>query len=354
MDDEAGEASELCNWTARMVTWLGNNWRCILRDVVDLPKLFPDWTITDEEVRRYSGEMILEVVIVIFGERPPLAVHEALLEEYPTLLGYAMAMTRVDKVVAQKTVDHDGYYYRMASWLGNNCHRVLRDVVDLPNLFPDWKITDEKVCGYSPGMILEVVIVIFGERPSLAVYKALLEEYPTLLGYAMWSRAHTEKTFERAAPPLVLPKPTTVHQGPAAHNGAPSDKDSKCGPHNRECLAQSCAEAMTAWIKVIDARLKKEPRDDCIPGWEHTFDEAELLAVHRWFCASQARVVSPDEVKYVIFDAEYEGCLDGVSGTLRLTWSCPNTNCGRCDYEIEFHFSEVGGKVSVEQGVSAS
>jgi hypothetical protein len=131
-------------------------------------------------------------------------------------------------------------------------------------------------------------------------------------------------------PPLLLPEPTTVHRGPADHNAAPSDDDSKCGPHNRECLAQACAEAMVPWMMAVDAQLKKEPRDDCLPGWEHWLDETELLAVHRWFCASPERVVSPDAVRYEIFDAEYEGCLDEVNGSLEFTWFCPNRNCDYC------------------------
>ena len=100
-----------------------------------------------------------------------------------------------------------------------------------------------------------------------------------------------EAVYEAAHfPPLILPhRFTTVHQGSANHNTSLSGRDAKCGPHNRECLAHSCAEAMTVWITIIDAALMKDP--SVIPNVrrkEYYFNEAELLAVHRWFSASQS------------------------------------------------------------------
>lgn len=161
-------------------------------------------------------------------------------------------------------------------------------------------------------------------------------------------------------PPLILPAPTTVHQGEAKHCiELYVNRDQECGPSNRHCVAQSFAEAVVSWIKQVDTQLKKEPWCDgnyCgWPGWHHDFDAAQLLAVHHWFNASPERVVSPDLVTYQIRaeDPNDRPDGDGVHGRLELTWHCPYCNCDhdQCMFEINFQLceGEKDGVISVEE-----
>jgi hypothetical protein len=97
--DEATEAYyELGNWTDRLVRWLGKNRNYVLRDVVNLPTLFPDWTIGDEKVFMYCPEVILQVVMVIFKDYDsPMSftTYKSLLTDYKTIDKYALALSRV-------------------------------------------------------------------------------------------------------------------------------------------------------------------------------------------------------------------------------------------------------------------
>ena len=150
-------------------------------------------------------------------------------------------------------------------------------------------------------------------------------------------------------PPLVLQEPTTAHHGQGGRSGHTlSDPNRTCGPHNRECAAQALSEALVPWIRVVHRALLTEPKDEDIKGWEHYFDEAQLLAVHRWFSAGPKRVTSPDVVRYCIW--EEKASEGGLHGTLEYTWLCPAMNGSHCRWVVTFYLDEYAdGTIKVKQ-----
>ena len=92
-------ASELLNnWRERLAGWLAKNGARTLGSIVDLPKLFPDWTIADVQVRMLSAEVILRVLMVVFrGDDLPMSldVYLSLRADYDTIRQYALALSSV-------------------------------------------------------------------------------------------------------------------------------------------------------------------------------------------------------------------------------------------------------------------
>ena len=150
-------------------------------------------------------------------------------------------------------------------------------------------------------------------------------------------------------PPLVLSKPTTAHHGEPNHLCYEAGGlDSKCGPHNRECVAQALSEASVPWIEVVHAVLLTQPKDDFVNEWQHYFDDAQLLAVHRWFSAGPKCVISPDVVCYSI--SKEDAVSDTLHGMLAYMWYCSATSCEHCGWGVTFRFDQCAdGTINVEQ-----
>ena len=114
----------------------------------------------------------------------------------------------------------------------------------------------------------------------------------------------------------------------------------------RERVAQICVEKMSDWIKPVDAQLKTESRSGMVDGWQYDFNEADLLAVHRFFGGSVKRVASPDRICYTIYDPD-EVLDQRLHGHVEFTWYCSATDCD-CSYELIFLCTQGGdGQVQI-------
>ena len=98
VDEVKEEAAELFNWTDTLTRWLAKNGTRSLGSVVDLPTLFPDWTIADRQIHTLSAEVILRVMVVIYKDYgPPMSfsVYNSLRADYTAISHYALALSSV-------------------------------------------------------------------------------------------------------------------------------------------------------------------------------------------------------------------------------------------------------------------